>query len=361
MNCSKCFNPIITLIKCKLCQKKFCSNECLLYHTNFEHPNENIQKNDNLNNNNSFLNIEKGESHHQSPFLVSGIMNQDQISYDPLYSPENFTIIYSDYKPKTIGCGTFGQIFLAINKMDKKKYAIKHMIKEELIKDLDCLDPIYSEIDIQSRCDHPNIIKLLYVKETETTFDLVMEYAKKGTLFEYVVKNEGLPEKKAFKYFIQIVNAIKFLHDNNVIHRDIKPENVLLFDNDVAKMCDFGWSIKCIDHLPGGSFTGTTEYLAPELIDCIDYGKEIDMWMLGILLYEIIHGFSPFRPKKKKFEEIDVIHCIQDHNIIFYKPVTDNCKELILSLLEIDPNMRCKIDDIYNSKFVKSFEKNDGD
>ena len=100
--------------------------------------------------------------------------------------------------------------------MDKKKYEIKDMIKEELIKGLDCLDPIYSEIDIQARCDHPNIIKLLYAKETETTFDLVMEYAKKGTLFEYVVKNEGLPEKKAFKYFIQIVNAIKFLHDNNV-------------------------------------------------------------------------------------------------------------------------------------------------
>ena len=99
--------------------------------------------------------------------------------------------------------------------------------------------------------------------------------------------------------------------------------------------------------------------MAPELIDCIDYGKGIDMWMLGIFLYEIIHGFSPFRPKKEKFKEIDVIHCIQDHNIIFYKPVTDNCKELILSLLEIDPNKRCKIDDIYNSKFVKSFEKND--
>ena len=288
-------------------------------------------------------------------------MNYDYIRYDPIYSPDNFTFIYSNGVPKSIGNGSFGQVYLAINNIDKKIYAIKHMEKDKLMKHLQCLDPIYAEIDIQSRVDHPNIIKLLYVQETETTFDLVMDYAKDGTLFEYVVKNKGLPEKLAFKYFIQIVNAIKFLHDNDIIHRDIKPENILLFENNVIKLCDFGWSIKCVDHLPGGSFTGTTEYMAPELIDNMDYGKEIDLWMLGILLYELMHGFSPFRPKKPTFEDNEVVYNIKNHKISFYMPVSDDCKKLIFSLLEIDKNKRCTIEGIYNSKFVKNYEREEYD
>ena len=274
MNCSRCGNYINIAKECFLCQEKFCSEECIIYHNQFFHQ-LNIEHShiDSTMNNNSFFNFAQESLGIQSPFLVRGIMNYDYITYDPIYSPDNFTFIYSNGEQKLIGNGSFGQVYLAINNIDKKTYAIKHMEKEKLMKYLQCLDPIYAEIDIQSRVNHPNIIKLLYVKETEATFDLVMDYAKDGTLFDYVVKNKGLPEKIAFKYFIQIVNAVKFLHDNDIIHRDIKPENILLFENNVAKLCDFGWSIKCVDHLPGGSFTGTTEYMAPELIDNMDYGK----------------------------------------------------------------------------------------
>ena len=362
MNCSKCGNYINTPKECILCQEKFCSEECIIYHNQIYHQ-SNLDHShiESSINNNSFLNYARESNSLQSPFLVTGIMNYDYIRYDPIYSPDNFTFVYSNGAPKSIGNGSFGQVYLAINNKDKKTYAIKHMEKDKLMKYLQCLDPIYAEIDIQSRVDHPNIIKLLYVRETETTFDLVMDYAKDGTLFEYVVKNKGLPEKQAFKYFIQIVNAIKFLHDNDVIHRDIKPENILLFENNVVKLCDFGWSIKCVDHLPGGSFTGTTEYMAPELIDNMDYGKEIDLWMLGILLYELMHGFSPFRPKKPTFEDNEVVYNIKNHKISFYMPVSDDCKKLIFSLLEIDKNKRCTIEGIYNSRFVKNYEREEYD
>ena len=357
MNCSSCQNYINTPIECNLCKEKFCSEKCIFSHNQIYHRPGIDQSQDLSVNNNSFLNYARETPNSESPFLVKGVMNYSYIIYEPIFAPENFTLFISNGVPKSIGSGSFGNVYLAINNINKKVYAIKHMDKDKLFKYLTCLDPIYAEIDIQSRINHPNIVKLLFVRETQLTFDLVMDYAQYGTLFDFVVKNKGLPEKIAFKFFIQVVNAIKFLHDNDVIHRDIKPENILLFENDVAKLCDFGWSIKCTDRLPGGSFRGTTEYMAPELINDLDYGKEIDMWMLGILLYELMHGFSPFRPKKQKFEEKEVVENIMNHNISFYMPVSDDCKELIYSLLESDLHKRCTIDGVYNSKFVKNFEK----
>ena len=356
MKCSKCLNIINTPIKCNLCQDQFCCEECILFHNKLYHKSIADPTHEQSINNNSFLNYARETPVSESFYFVKGTMNYDSIEYDPIFSLENFTLLFSNGVPKSIGNGSFGDVYLAINNINKRTYAIKHMEKKKLFKFLTCLEPIYAEIDIQSRINHPNIVKLLFVRETPLTFDLVMEYAKNGTLFEYVVKNKGLSEKIAFKYFIQVVNAIKFLHDNNVIHRDIKPENILLFENDVAKLCDFGWSIKCMDRLPGGSFSGTTEYMAPELINNLDYGKEIDIWMLGILLYELMHGFSPFRPIKSKFEDKEVVDNIMNHNISFYAPMSDDCKELIFSLLETDFHKRYTINDIFNSKFVKNYE-----
>ena len=362
MKCSRCNNSIKTPHECNICKQKLCSEDCLTSHSSLYH-HSNISSpivTRSLNNNNSLIiNIRDSNNikNKFSPFLVKGVYNNDEIKYDKLFSLENFTIINSKGNPKIIGNGSFGQVYLGKNKINKKSYAIKHMIKEDLMKYLNNLEQTYTEIDIQSRVKHPNIINLLYVKETDEAFDLVMEYAKYGTLFDFTIKYRGLNENLVFKFFIQIVNAIKFLHDNNIIHRDIKPENILLFDNYIVKLCDFGWSVKCETTLPGGSFSGTTEYMSPELINNEDYGKEVDIWMLGILLYEMIHGFSPFRPKKQKFEESELIENIKNNEISFYMNCSDEYKELVFALLEPDVKKRYTIDEIYKSKFVKKFEK----
>ena len=152
---------------------------------------------------------------------------------------------------------------------------------------------------------------------------------KAGTLFSVIKKNKGFPEKIAFKYFIQTCAAIAFLHRNKFIHRDLKPENILIDCNDNIKLCDFGW---CVD-LSGGersTFCGTFEYMAPELIQDVPYGYGIDTWALGILLYELIHGYSPFRATKMdNYNEIF-------KNIIKFKfnidkPISKECEDLILS------------------------------
>ena len=360
MKCSRCRNFIKSLYQCNICKQKLCSEDCLISHYTLYHQSNisspvdshslNYTINENENNNNNINN-------QLSNLIVNGIYNNNEIKYDMKYSLDNFILINTKGEPKLIGNGSFGKVYLAKNKNDNEYYAIKHMIKSHIIKYLNNLEQIYNEINIQSRAYHPNIIQLYYVKETDETFDLVLEYAKYGTLFDYMLKCKGLNENLVFKFFIQIVNAIKLLHENNIIHRDIKPENILLFDNYIVKLCDFGWSIKSESPLPGGSFSGTTEYMAPELINNEDYGKEIDIWMLGILLYELVHCFSPFRPKKQNFEEKELIDNIQKHEILFYMPCSDEYKELVFDLLEPDAKKRYTINDIYNSNFVKKHEK----
>ena len=362
--CSKCSKIIRSIKQCKNCKKLFCSETCLEHHNYSYHFYEqysipindiNIAKDNNHNknyNNNNFLEISNTFS---SPYLTKGTMMLGKVIYDHTYSLKNFIPVIENGNEIIIGKGAYGKVFLAKNKIDNKLYAIKHMKKNDLYKALKTLKGIYTEIDIQSRITHPNIVKLLYVKETCDTFDLVMEYAKYGNLFYYIKKKSYLSEEKSFTFFIQVVNAIYFLHKNDLIHRDIKPENILMFEDDVVKLCDFGWCAR----LDGGqriTFCGTVEYMSPEMVNKEQYNKEIDIWSLGILLYEMIHGHSPFKPNKPKFNMYDVISNIKIQNLKFNKDISQDCKELIIHLLDRDISKRYKIEDIFNSKFVKYYE-----
>lgn len=121
-----------------------------------------------------------------------------------------------------------------------------------------------------------------------------MEYASGGTLFNRLRKHGKFDEKSCFKYFIETVNALAFIHEYNLVHRDLKPENLLLDENDNIKLADFGW---CVEMTLGNrvTFCGTYEYMAPEMLKEKPYNQGIDIWTLGILLYELLHGYSPFR------------------------------------------------------------------
>ena len=349
MKCSNCFKAITTSIKqCKFCKKNFCSYSCLGTHHISKHKTIILKKNNSKTKINFNTNITVN-----SPFLVTGKIN-NKIEYDPLYSIDNFSPVFENGEVKKIGGGSFGQVFLVINNINKKQYAIKHMQKEKLMNILQSLYTIYKEIEFQSIIDHPNIVKLLNAEEDEENFDLVMEYAKNGNLFHYIRKNKGLSEDISFNLFIQVVNAINFLHSNDLIHRDIKPENILMYDENHIKLCDFGWCVK-LDGQERETYCGTTEYMSPELINHKGYSKEIDVWSLGILLYEMIHGYSPFRPNKPKFNEKDVVNNIKAQKIKFEKKVSNECKELILHLLDFNKKKRYKVQDIYKSNFVKKY------
>ena len=358
MECKLCSKKTFSQIKCHICNNILCSNSCLDSHFLFNHKSI-IYSNNKIYEKPKIDRIINNDTIKPysiiSPYITDGFI-LNTIRYETIYKLNNFTPILENNSPKIIGIGSYGKVYLYRNITDKKLYAIKHLNKMILCKSIHTIKRIYDEINIQSRIYHKNIVRLKYVKENDDSIFLIMEYANNGSLFNYIRKKGMLTEDESFKFFSQVINAIYFLHKNDLIHRDIKPENILIFDNGLCKLCDFG----CCVELNGKrrtTFCGTTEYMSPEIVNNMEYSKEIDIWSLGILLYEMIHGSSPFKPTKDEFNTKEVIDKIKIHNLQFNLKISKECKELICHLLEENPKNRYKIEDIFNSDFVKKYER----
>ena len=352
MKCYGCSREIKSPKNCSLCENLFCSDSCIEAHQITYHRTNKIFMN-NLN----YYAPSKNEAKKEisSIFITEGKL-YESYHYNPKFKLENFIPVFDkNKKPCILGSGSYGKVYLSKNKNNQKYYAIKHMDIKHLNQSLKSLSGIKSEIDLQSRISHPNIAKILYSRVSEKSFDLVMEWAIYGSLFDFIRKNKSLSEETSFKYFIQVANAVYFLHKNDLIHRDIKPENILIFENDNVKLSDFGWCVE-LSGGPRGTFCGTTEYMSPEMVNQKEYSKEIDIWSLGVLLYEMLHGHSPFIPNKPRFNEREVMENIKIHDLKFDQKVSKECKELITHLLDENRNSRFKIEDIFNSSFVKKYE-----
>ena len=330
---------------CKLCFKPFCSISCLVSHST-SHSITQLPSPETL-----ITTIKEK----QIPTLTALPLPQGTflktVTFDSEYDFSYFKPITLNNLPYEIGSGSFGRVILMKSIQTSKYCAVKHLNKQKIKKECCSLSLIYNEINIHSRLIHPNIIRMYNVYEDNSIIKIMMEYANKGNLYEYIKLNRnGLKEVDAFKYFYQVIAAILFLHEHNIIHRDIKPENLLLTDEDIIKLCDFGWS-KEIDLAKRSTFCGTVEYMAPEIVNNENYDLGIDIWSLGILLYELIHGFSPFNAKNSH----EIMLKIKEHKIIYYKTISDECKHLIEVLLNPNPEQRIKVKDIFTHCFITKY------
>ncbi len=191
---------------------------------------------------------------------------------------------------KVIGKGHFGKVSLVRFLKDKYFYALKSLKKSKLSKEKD-LEHTILERKILALLNHPFIIKLKFAFQNTKKLYFVMEYHNGGELFYHMKKKDIFSEADAKFYISQIILAIEFLHSKKIIYRDLKPENIILDEFGYIKLTDFGLAKDNItsDNI-AQTICGTTDYLAPEIIMGEKYGKSVDIWCIGILLYEMLFG-----------------------------------------------------------------------
>jgi hypothetical protein len=206
--------------------------------------------------------------------------------------------VYDYYEMyKVIGKGHFGEVRLGADKRSKEYVAIK-IINKSKLKQIE-LEATKSEAEILLRCNHRNIVKLLDKFETFDHIYLVFENLSGGDLYNLVSKHGGKLDNESAKYVMfQIGEGMKYLYSLGIIHRDLKPDNIMLNSHNEIKIVDFGMSkIVGKDNKVGGKL-GTLAYIAPEVIQGRPYNKEIDIWSLGIILYNLLTGKVPFSDPK---------------------------------------------------------------
>ncbi|CDR40483.1 RHTO0S05e04038g1_1 [Rhodotorula toruloides] len=197
---------------------------------------------------------------------------------------------------RMIGKGTFGRVFQVRKKDTKRIYAMKVLSKHEIIAKKEVAHTIGERKILQRSSDSPFLLGLKFSFQTETNLYLVMDYKSGGELFHHLQKEGRFTEDRARFYTAEIVLAFEHLHKFDIVYRDLKPENILLDATGHIVLCDFGLSKPDLpsDALTN-TFCGTTEYLAPEvLLDDNGYSKIVDFWSLGVLLFEMCCGWSPF-------------------------------------------------------------------
>ncbi|XP_045138314.1 serine/threonine-protein kinase MARK2-like isoform X9 [Portunus trituberculatus] len=248
---------------------------------------------------------------------------------------------------KTIGKGNFAKVKLAKHVPTGKEVAIKIIDKTQL--NPGSLQKLFREVRIMKILDHPNIVKLFQVIETEKTLYLVMEYASGGEVFDYLVFHGRMKEKEARAKFRQIVSAVQYCHQKKIIHRDLKAENLLLDSEMVIKIADFGFSNEFTPGNKLDTFCGSPPYAAPELFQGKKYdGPEVDVWSLGVILYTLVSGSLPFDGSNLKELRERVLR--GKYRIPFY--MSTDCENLLKKFLVLNPARRASLETIMKDRWM---------
>ena len=245
---------------------------------------------------------------------------------------------------RTLGQGAFAVVKEAIKKGTSETYAVKIVTKANLTPEDSVA--LRDEIEILSELSHPHIVCLYETFEDSKFYYLVQEEMHGGELFDRVVAKSYYNEKEARDVCLVLFQALAYLHSHRVAHRDLKPENLLLqshVDDTKLKLADFGFAKKtdgtdeCLR-----TQCGTPGYVAPEIIKGVPYGTKSDMWSLGVIIYILLGGYPPFidHDQRKLFDKIKKGKF--EFHPEYWRAVSQESKDLISSLLTVDPNKRAR-------------------
>ena len=255
---------------------------------------------------------------------------------------------------KELGCGSFGRVFLARHKKTKVQYAIKAIDKKNKTN-IEEKPYFRRELEVMYKIHHPNVVKLFGHFEDNHYCYFIMEYISKGNVYNLLTlnKKKQLATKVVASIIKDVISATYFLHNMNppIIHRDIKPENVLLNDGIVAKLTDFGWSNYIEEEKERKTVCGTPIYLAPEIIKEKGHDEKVDIWCIGVLLFELMTGSIPFQGKDIESLKNNILHL----KITWPKEMNKDAKDLISKILKLDPSERITLEEMLEHPFFTKY------
>ena len=290
------------------------------------------------------------------PIRIKTFINPIKPHFLPLTQNKYTKNDFETLQDKSIGNGTFGSVWKVRNKITKEICAIKVINKEYIIKQ-NMTEQIKKEIEIMYKLNHPHIIKLLSHFEDNDDFCLIMEYASRGQLYSFIKKQKKLNQISSKQYIKEIISAVKYLHSMNppIIHRDIKPENILIDQNGNCKLGDFGFAkYENEENKNDDNYCGTLEYLAPETLNNLNnqnIGKSVDIWSLGILLFEMLTGRLPFKIEKDKLDLYKNSNNSELWKINWTDDFPKLAKDLISRILVPNPDKRLNLDQILSHQW----------
>jgi len=242
--------------------------------------------------------------------------------------------------------GKFGNVYLAREKQSKYVVALKVLNKQQLTKS-SMEHQLRREIEIQSHLRHKSILRLYgYFYDSKRVY-LIIEYAPQGELYKKLTRVGRFSEKQSALYIQEMARALMYMHSKHVIHRDIKPENLLVGFNGELKIADFGWSV----HAPSSRRTtlcGTLDYLPPEMIENKPHDEHVDVWTLGVLMYEFLTGAPPFETENTK----ETYRRIARVDLKFPSYVSSEAQDLLLKILRHDPQQRIPLERVLEHPWI---------
>lgn len=256
---------------------------------------------------------------------------------------------YQGYKfVEHVGSGEFADVYKVIVNDNGAVCACKVIYKHKEGKVRLKYD-FETEVRIMRYINSPFIVQLYDIFEDENAYYMIMEYCNGGTLFNMLVKGHGTTNDQAQQIFFQILLGLSHIHGMKIAHLDIKPENIFLDENKNVKIGDFGVSDYFEENELTNSTCGTKYYVSPECISGNEYNPFIsDMWSLGVVLYSMVTGNLPW----KRAEKQELLQMIRNGDFTIPLTVLPEIKDVILGLLQIDPENRWTIEDCFNSRWL---------